>query len=320
MIRSINRFADFLEMLKGELEIFKHPVSDLISSYGESYQNEATFILQKLEEFALGNGQTLLEVFFMYAEYTKGVVEEYQLFKKTGCYRHRDEADIKHLLDKQNFKLNYIYILTISTILNRSRYEVSLHYREMLRKYLGPKSQILEIGGGNYLDAMSASRYGRVSVYETNELSLPWQKLLGLDDQVSIRIADYEFNEFKQYDLVAMIELLEHVVNPAKYLRGAHAALKDEGFAYLTFAVRMPQIDHLYQFDSIEDCTNMVYEEGFKIKDEYCTISTYLPFAEEERWELAINPQYAVTYCCVVEKNRSPDVDQLLQTFSANLD
>jgi hypothetical protein len=64
----------------------------------------------------------------------------------------------------------------------------------------------------------------------------------------------------------------------------------------------------------------MLYEEGLKVRNEYCTISTYMPFKEEERWELANNPQYAVTYCCVVEKNRAHDVDQLLQSFNTDLD
>src|SRR5262245_49365205 len=189
MKRSIQRFTDIFTILKNDLEVFRYPVMDLIDLYDESYKESATFILQKLEEFAARNGNTLNELLCLYADYTKKVVAERILFKKTGRYLYTSEAEIRHIIEDRLFKLKYMYILTLSTLLNRSRYELFLHYRRMAKKYLQRGSTILEIGGGNCLDSKFISAYGKVDVYELNEMSLLWLEVLNLSEEINLKIA-----------------------------------------------------------------------------------------------------------------------------------
>jgi hypothetical protein len=178
---------------------------------------------------------------------------------------------------------------------------------------------VLEIGGGNCLDSMFVSGFGTVDVYEKNELSLVWQKILGLGQRITLKLENYCFQDIGKYDLVTMIELLEHVESPNSYLKGARAVLEDDGYGYLTFAVRMPQVDHIQQFDSIEECKNLIQQCGFGVVEDFCTILNYVPFDDDERWSLAADPNYAVTYCCVVEKETENDIDRLVGTFNDQL-
>jgi hypothetical protein len=311
---------DLVQLLDDDLELFGYGVRDLTERYGEAYTRDATFILNRLEQFAACHDDTLLGILRLYSDFTRKVVEDYQLFARTGRYENSSESDIEHLVSDPTFQLHYLYFLTLSSALLRSRYEVFRHYRSMVRKHLSGDNLCLEIGGGNCIDALFMSDFGRVTVFERNELSQLWQKILGLEDQVNVNIASYDFGDHAKYDFVTMIELLEHVSDPAQYLKGTHQILKDEGSAYLTFALRMPQVDHLFLFESIEQCQTLLSENGFSIVEEFCTINTHQPFAEEARWTLANNPKSAVTYCCYVKKHAAREIQRLIDSFNDGIE
>jgi SAM-dependent methyltransferase len=320
MLSASTYVEDFLSHLNGDLEPFGYSVRDLIECYGREYEDDAAFILGKLEEFAALHGHGLVEILELYLQFTRQVVEEYRLYGKTGRYRYETETSAAPDFGDGDFNLSYLYVLTLSTALNRSRYEVFRHYRGMLKKHLGPGGAILEIGGGNCLDALYTCDFGSVDVYELNDKSLIWQELLGLRGQINLKIETYDFADLRRYDFVSMIELLEHVSDPAAYLRGLHKVLKDDGHAYLTFAVRMPQFDHLYHFRSADECKRLLDDSGFAVAEDYFTISSYRPFREEERASLANDSRYAVTYCCVVEKQSGAEAEQLLREFNLSIE
>ena len=310
---------DFVQLLDGDLELFGYEIRDLTERYGEDYTRDATFILVHLERFAAHYGDTLLGILRLYSDFTRQVVEDTRLFARSGRYQNSSESDIEHLVSDSTFQLHYLYFLSLSSALLRNRYEVFRHYRSIVRKHLAGNNLCLEIGGGNCIDAMFLSDFGRVDVFERNKMSLLWQKILRLENRVNLNIANYYFGDRAKYDFVTMIELLEHVSDPARYLKGAHTVLKDEGSAYLTFALRMPQVDHLFLFDSIEQCQGLLSDSGFSIVEEYCTINTHQPFDDEARWTLANDPKSAVTYCCYVKKHEACEIQRLIDAFNDGL-
>jgi SAM-dependent methyltransferase len=311
---------EFVQLLDGDLELFGYEIKDLTERYGKDYTRNATFILTHLEQFAAHYGDTLLGILRLYSDFTRQVVEDNKLFARTGHYENSSESDIEHLVSDPTFQLHYLYFLTLSSALLRNRYEVFRHYRSTVRKHLGGDNLCLEIGGGNCIDAMFLSDFGRVDVFERNEMSVLWQKILGLENKVNLNIANYDFEDRAKYDFVTMIELLEHVSEPSLYLKGMHTVLKHAGCAYLTFALRMPQVDHLFLFDSIEQCQGLLSDSGFSIVEDFCTINTHQPFAEEARWTLANDPRSAVTYCCFVKKHEARENQRLIDDFNDGLD
>lgn len=319
MAHTVEIFEDFRRLLKDKLELFAYPVDELINRYGHGYKNNAVFILQKLEDFARRHTDTLYDTLLLYADHIKQAADEYKLFGQTGKYQYAFEHEIKHIVEDDDFQLHYIYLLALSTLLNRGRYESFLRYRQMVKKYLKANHSILEIGAGNCLDSIFASDYVQVDAYERNDLSLEWQEILNLKDKIKLRIENYEFDGDKKDDFMTMIELLEHVSDPTVYLNGAHAVLNSAGKAYLTFAIRMPQVDHLYQIDTIEQCKKLVSDCRFKILEDDCTILNHMPFDEDRRWVLAEDPKYAVTYCCVVEKVPQRELDRIIRDFNVDL-
>lgn len=315
-MRKIKCFDDFLELLTGDLEFFQYPVRDLRKLYGDSYVADATFVLQNLETFTSLIGSTLEQALHAYGVYVRQAVLDYQNFQKTRRYGSLTNGVYTHPGSQVEYQQRYLCTLALSTPLNRSRYELFRHYRYVAHKYLNPGAAVLEVGCGNCLDCVAVSDKARLDAYELNSFAPCWQNILGLQNKINLHIELCRFDLEQHYDFVAMIELLEHLRNPAAYLEGAHRVLKQEGRAYFTFAIRMPQEDHLFQFNSVEECRDLVLMSGFRLLEEFCTISTYKPFDESERWLLAADPRYAVIYCCVAQKSPEIEINSLIDAFN----
>jgi SAM-dependent methyltransferase len=294
-MQNFDTFEGLLELMQGERALFRYSLRDLAERYGEEYKKNALFLVARLAEFAAANGETLADALDFYQSYIVQVAEERR------CYQEGARREVTVPKDLR-FKLHYLYALTLSTAFNRSRYELFLDYRRALGEHVQPGISILEVGVGNCLDAGFASSYGTVRAYEKNELSEVWHSILGLEKKVDLRIEEYCFDEPRSYDLVTLIEILEHLSDPGACLESAHRVLKDDGLAYLTFALRMPQIDHLHDFSSLAECRNLLQETGFTVLREQSLIDTYRPFEESERWQLADDSRQSVLYCCMVRK------------------
>lgn len=317
--RRIKCFDDFSKLLTGDLEFFHYPVLDLRNLYGDAYVADTTFVLQNLETFSWLIGSTFEQALQSYGAYVRHAALDYLTFQKTGRYGSLTNAETD-IGSEDEYQQRYLCTLALSTPLNRGRYELFKHYRRLMQNYLAPGAAVLEIGCGNCLDSIVASCKGRVDAYELNPFSLYWQEILGLREKINLHIEPCSFDLEESYDFVIMIELLEHLRNPSAYLDGAYRVLKNAGFAYFTFAIRMPQADHLFQFNSVDECRDLLQTSGFRLVEEFCTISTYRPFDESERWLLAADPRYAVIYCCLTQKASGIEVDSLIDAFNSPCD
>jgi SAM-dependent methyltransferase len=316
MTSTVANFADFLRLLGPGMELFHYSACDLCERYGEPYEADAVFIFQKLAEFARLCGDDPQAALASYGSWIEQAVAERSLGHALTAGNERNRG----LLEDAAFRRRYLYALTLSTVLNRSRYELLRHFRRVAGENLPRQAKILEIGAGNCLDAAFASRYGQVSAYEMNDLSLVWHRLLDLAGRVDLRIEEYRFDQPQSFHFVAMVELLEHVADPAAYLRGASHVLIPDGLAYFTFAIRMPQFDHLTHFGSIQECRDLLSEHGFAVRDEQCLVDTYLPFEEADRWRLGEDPRYAVVYSCLAHQDTRQGSAEALHDFNREIE
>jgi SAM-dependent methyltransferase len=315
MTSTVANFTDFLGLLGPGMELFRYSACDLRERYGEAYEADALFIFEKLAEFAQLSGDDPQAALASYGSWIEQATTE----------RSLDHAPTAAglgggLLKDAGFRRRYLYALTLSTVLNRSRYELLRHFRQVVGENLQQGVKILEIGAGNCLDAAFASRYGQVSAYEMNDLSLIWHRLLDLAGRVELRIEEYRFDQPQRFHFVAMVELLEHVADPAAYLRGASHVLTHDGLAYFTFAIRMPQFDHLTHFGSIQECRDLLSEHGFAVRDEQCLVDTYLPFEESDRWRLGEDPRHAVVYSCLAHQDTEEGSAEALRDFNREIE
>jgi 2-polyprenyl-3-methyl-5-hydroxy-6-metoxy-1,4-benzoquinol methylase len=317
---SSSGFDRVLRLLEGDLEPLRIQARELRRRYGQAYEQDAVFILEKLDQFARQCGDDLETVLRHYVHYLEQVVAERRRYRcRTGGYG-KTERELEALWHDVLRQRQYLYTLTSSTVFNRSRYELLHDFRSVLAAFPPRRGTILEIGAGNCLSASLASAYGRVTAFERNELSEAWRRILDPDGEIDLRIERYRLAEPQTYDLTIMIEILEHVADPSSLLQGAYDVLEQSGLAYVTFAIRMPQEDHLYEFTTVGECREMIRRSAFHIWHEQCLIDTYYPFEEEERWLLADDEAQAVVYCCLLAKARPPAGDPQWRSFTASIE
>jgi SAM-dependent methyltransferase len=314
MSRSIASLDDCLALLTGDLEPFRFPVRDLAAGFGAEYEADALFVLGHLERFAAQCGDSLAASLAVYRRHLDALLAERQAARPAGADAAA-AAGVARLMAEEGSQRAYLYALAWSTLLDRSRYEVWRDYRRVIAEHVR-RGPVLEIGAGTCLAAALAAARAPVEAYERNGLSRIWWRLLGLEGRGELAIADYDFRHAGRYELVTMVELLEHVPDPRRYLEGAHRVLQDGGKAYLTFALRMPQFDHLYLFESIAECREMLDAAGFAVAAERCLVETYRPLAPAEAWRLAAESNRPATYCCLAHKPGRDPAAALLAEFN----
>lgn len=99
------------------------------------------------------------------------------------------------------------------------------------------------------------------------------------------------------FDAAICCELLEHVPQPERFLAAIRGALMPQGRLFLTAAVRMESVDHLTLFASIDELTELLVREGYRLENEASVpFVTRPPRDEAHRRKLLGNPQLAATF------------------------
>jgi len=145
------------------------------------------------------------------------------------------------------------------------------------------KINLLEIGpgGGDFLD-VAFSQGAQVSGLEFSEKSA---NLLRKKYKDKFKIYFGELCKIKKkFDLIVMNDVLEHVRDPAGYLKGIHKLLKDDGYLYISvpsldsisYKIQKTRwvefkLEHLYYFNDV-NLRKLLY------KSEFINISTKKDF------------------------------------------
>ncbi|MEM7392390.1 MAG: class I SAM-dependent methyltransferase, partial [Verrucomicrobiota bacterium] len=294
----------FRKRLTGRLRLFSLPVATCSKRFGDEYEQDAAFILSFVEGMAEKLGHDLDTVLTDYLDYAGNQVEEQKAFNQSGRYAHSRFEEVRELVESEDFQQRNIYTLSLSYVLSPYRYQLLRYVRDSVNHHLQPGDRCLEIATGTGIDATVASRTGAdIETYDLNPFSQACLDVLQPPGHVHFHPRFYDFDEEEAYDHCLMIELLEHLEQPADYLEKARRVLKPNGTATLTFAMRMPQADHLYLFRSIEEPQKMVEEAGFERLDQDLFVSSFFK-ENEDKENLVDSPEHAAVYACTVRRKK----------------
>ena len=132
-----------------------------------------------------------------------------------------------------------------------------------------PKSY-LEIGGGHGAFLLEAiKQFGEHVKYEMVDISsssLEMAKTFVNNPKVTFKLQDiYEYKPDEPFEFITMGEVLEHVEEPVKLLKGLGKLLKDDGTVFITTPTNAPAIDHIYLFRNEKEIEEVINEGGFKV-------------------------------------------------------
>ena len=183
------------------------------------------------------------------------------------------------------------------------RYEMFKYVKSYIQRFINPGDRCLEIGTGIGLDCSIIDKQKAfIDTYDLNTYSSFCLKKLNVSSKVSFFAKDYLLSNEEKFEHCILIEILEHLQDPLIYLQHISKILKDGGKAILTFAIRTPQIDHIYLFQSVTQARDMIAKTTLKIIDQDFFISSFMDYDVSQKEFLAEASKYPATYACVVQK------------------
>jgi ubiquinone/menaquinone biosynthesis C-methylase UbiE len=226
--------------------------------------------------FLRKEGATINNLAESYVTLVADMFREEMHFKDTGRYRCSSyEEAASAIYHNSEYMRKYMIGLALSSFWWVNHVKM----RRFFCKHVAGKTGNIyrEIGPGHGLYFLDAMRKANFNTYEGVDISATSVSLteriinsgyFGNFPKAHIRQADFISADFPQpADALVMGEVLEHVENPERLLRCAHAVTKDSAFVFLTTCFNSPAVDHIYNPGSLGVLEELICKSGFKIID-----------------------------------------------------
>ena len=279
------------------------PIQICSRRYGSQYREDATWILTFVENLCVAFDMPFTCALDWYGSFVKKKIDTLRAFNRMGQpgYGFLGEPDAS--TDTEEFQKQSLVNLALSYVLAPHRHEMLRFTRNSLAEHLNAGDRCLDIGMGTGIEVFLADRSGcRLDAYDINPHSPTCLRLLGVSERVRFHEHVYTFTEPASFDLCILLEVLEHVRDPLELLRGVESVLMPSGIVIASFALRMPQADHIYQFSSVSQVRQMVGMTNLMILKEDYLIATFLGYDESRKEALAEKSKFSANYVCVLEK------------------
>jgi len=176
------------------------------------------------------------EVLRIRYKFSQRYIKDLGNFEKYGKYPHQLECEQFTLT-----RIEYDVVLILSFLLEKHRFEIALWLAN--QQYEG---KILMIGIGPGVELGIIKEYLGCSVsligFDLDLSGYVLEKYRGIVSQECFYPGD------ERFDMVLLIEIIEHLMSPVVLLKDALSVLNKNGRILLTTAIDVPQFDHLCNF------------------------------------------------------------------------
>lgn len=238
-----------------------------------------------------------------YIKMCKDFLSEQIKFKREGKYSCLDASVANtEVYGAPEVMRYYMVGLLISYMFWPNHYELF----KFFEKYLPEKNvkNYLEVGVGHGLFTSTIlKKYPHIkpTLVDISETSINTAKevLTSFNiniDNINFVHQDYLEAKFEEkFDFIIMGEVLEHVNDPARFMKKTKELLNPNGTIYLSTCANSPALDHVYRFYNAKDMRDMMIDNGFRIIDDLVLASENVP---EEDWEKEL---VTINYCALLE-------------------
>ncbi|WP_054773243.1 class I SAM-dependent methyltransferase [Methylogaea oryzae] len=200
--------------------------------------------------------------------------------------------------------LPYMVGLGISQFLWPSHYRIFNFFKQAILERADYVSDYLEIGPGHglLLENALTTLHGlqKAVAVDISPTSLDLTKdfieyAIPGDRRVRFILGDImEVDLGQGFHFITMGEVLEHVDRPTQLLERLRGLLAPDGRIFISTCANCPAIDHVYQFDRIQQIRDLILDAGFKIERELA-----LP-VENMSVEKAEISRVTINYCALL--------------------
>lgn len=224
--------------------------------------------------FCLSRGERIEDLAAAYLGFTNVMKEEQLFFARFGHYRYRSlhEAEAAVYKNERYMKM-YMRGLALTMYLWPQHQQIRALFQASLPRGNGGK--YLEVGPGHgmfFLHALRAGGFDRCVGVDISETSVAFTRNL-LESGHFGRFSNYEIvrADFLTYDArdkyraIVVGEVLEHVEEPARFLRKMADLAQPGGFIFVSTCLNAAALDHIYNFETLDNLREMITGAGLRI-------------------------------------------------------
>lgn len=248
---------------------FIEQIQLLTQRYGKEYEESAEAILALVEKLDFDISRVSKIYIYDY-------LKQMHYFLSYGSYGNKDYENIREeIYDNEEIMMNTYYPgLLMSYVYTTILYDKLKYCNEFFIPDLKKSAKGIEIGFGEgfYLwEILRKRKDVHIDGFDVSEYAMKFaQNLLDKGDVPEEQYCLAYGNvleginvEDSVYDFAVAAELIEHVPNPQDALREIARLVKPEGLLFLTTVIDSNHMDHITNFESINQIEKMIQKEGF---------------------------------------------------------
>ena len=217
-----------------------------------------------VEKYVSFNGITAEKAIEIYTNYITTYNRHCKRFMKTGRYPLENGEH-----DFQMSREEYDVVLLLSVLFTPHRFRIM---QAVGNSGLAEKALFIGLGSGLEI-FLTQNKFQEIHGYDLTVSPFLFSEFTN----VKLKAELYEGQYQNFYDVIYLVELLEHLEDPYELLATCCGSLKKGGRVLLTTATNIPQFDHFYNFP--EDhllFESKLIEMGFRIISKETITHNYL--------------------------------------------
>ena len=298
-------FQDFVDRIYVKSPLQKKRLAAYLAGRSPEFFQEADEFAARYGDFLATRGISIDYAVDAYLKMCGNMLRCQVDFMRTGRYpvESSDQAN-QAVYSSESEMLSYMVGLGISQFLWSTHYETFSFFGTAIRERASEIGNYLEIGPGHGLllerALASCGNLKEAMAVDISPTSLALTRSiieysLPAKDNVRFVLGDILKTDLgNRFDFITMGEVLEHVNQPNALLVRLKQMLAPEGRGFISTCANCPAIDHVYQFDTVEQIRELIVSSGLTIERDLPLPVENMSVSEAEGRKITIN------YCALV--------------------
>jgi SAM-dependent methyltransferase len=199
--------------------------TDKLYSYIELYLKKYTSLNNISEENAIDVYTNFVSIFNKHCKQ----------FGKSGKYPF-ENGSAQFSMSREEYDI----VLLLSVLFTPHRFRIM---QLVFEKNSAERALFIGLGPGLEL-SLTKGNFKEIHAYDLSVNNFLFSEF----PDIKLNIELYTGQKENYFDVIYLVELLEHLEDPFVLLRVCHKSLKEGGKVFITTATDIPQFDHLYNF------------------------------------------------------------------------
>lgn len=300
------KFTDLVDRICQRSPFQKKRLSAYLTTKDAAFFEEADRFTERYGSFLESRGISIDDAVDAYLKMCSDMLRCQVDFMRTGSYPTTSGEQARAMVyENTEQMLPYMVGLGISQFLWSTHYRIYSFFGAVLGERAADTRSYLEIGPGHglllvrALELLNASERNVAIDISKTSLDLARAILrhsLPACDNVEFVLGDIlEADLGGKFDFISMGEVLEHVEQPQVLLKALKRMLNPGGRIFISTCANCPAIDHVYQFDTVQQIRELIRSSGLNIERDLPLPVEDMSVVDAEFHKVTIN------YCAILE-------------------